>query len=212
MLSPARAMNLEKLPSWLQPLVANFGGAGVFVVAFLDSSVLSFPVINDLLVITLSIRHPAAMPYYALMATLGSLAGCLWLYWMARKGGELMYRRRAGARAQRIRDWIQRNAFLSVAVPSMLPPPTPFKLFVIGAGVFQVRLGTFVLALLAGRGFRYFAEGLLAVRYGEQATRFLAENKLPFSLGLLAFVLLVFLLIRLLARGREAPGPPPAGA
>lgn len=192
-------MNLDRLPGWLQPLVASFGGLGIFVVAFLDSSVLSFPVINDVLVITLSIRNPARMPFYALMATLGSLAGCLLLYALARKGGELMYRRRAGARAERIRDWVRRNAFLSVAVPSVLPPPTPFKLFVLAAGVFEVRLATFIAALLAGRGFRYFAEGFLAVRYGDRATRFLLENKLQFSLGLLAVVLLVFLIARLLA-------------
>jgi len=203
-------MDLEKLPPWLQALVANFGGAGVFVVAFLDSSVLSFPVINDLLVISLSIRHPAAMPYYALMATLGSLAGCLWLYWMAKKGGELMFRKRVGPRAARIRAWVERNAFLSIAVPSILPPPMPFKAFVLAAGVFQMPMKIFIIALVIGRGFRYFAEGVLAVRYGADATRYLLENKLAFTLIITAVLVASYLLTRFIFRATHHETQPPA--
>ncbi|PYU10169.1 MAG: hypothetical protein DMG29_18020, partial [Acidobacteria bacterium] len=149
-------MNLDKLPHWLQPLVVSLGGLGLFVVAFLDSSVLSFPVINDLLVIQLSIWSPARMPYYALMATLGSVGGCVLLYFLARKGGEAMFRRLAGARAESIRAWVGRNGFTSVLATALLPPPTPFKIFVVAAGVFQVRLWSFTLALVIARGFRYF--------------------------------------------------------
>src|ERR1700692_2846912 len=79
------------LPVWLQAIVASAGGLGLFLIAFLDSSVLTFPVINVLLLIDLSIRNPARMPYYAAMATVGSVAGCLLLYYIARKGGEAMF-------------------------------------------------------------------------------------------------------------------------
>jgi len=196
-------MNLDKLPAWLKPLVSyllSLGGFGIFLAAFLDSSVLSLPVINDFLVIRYSIASPGRMPFYALMATLGSLAGSLLLYFLAKKGGEAMFRRSAGHRAERIREWVDRNDFLSIAIPSILPPPMPFKAFVLAAGVFQMKLRTFVAALLVGRGFRYVAEGVLAVKYGEDALRLLRENRLQFVLFLFAVIALSWLVTRLLFR------------
>ena len=190
-------MNFDKFPHWMQVMVGSVGGLGLFAVAFLDSSVLTFPVINDLLVIYLAMKHPLRMPYYALMATLGSLGGCIFLYYLAGKAGELAFRKHAGARAERIRGWVQRNGFLSVLIPAMLPPPTPFKLFVLAAGVFQVPLRSFTVALLIARGVRYFGEGYLAVRYGAEASRYLAEHKLQISLLILVVVLAVYLLLRL---------------
>ncbi|MBI1750420.1 MAG: VTT domain-containing protein [Acidobacteria bacterium] len=192
-------MNLDKLPAWLKSFVAflqSLGGFGIFLAAFLDSSVLSLPVINDFLVIRYSIDSPALMPFYALMATLGSLTGSLFLYYLAKKGGEVMFRKAAGHRAQRIRDWVDKNDFLSIAIPSILPPPMPFKAFVIAAGVFQMRLRTFVVALLLGRGFRYFGEGLLAVRYGDHAFDWLKQHPLGFTLLLLGLVALSWLVTR----------------
>ncbi len=192
-------MNLGrlKLPLWLKTLVGSLGGIGIFVVAFLDSSVLTFPVINDLLVIYYSMRFPERMPYYAAMATLGSVGGSIVLYFLARKGGEVMFRRRAGARAKAVRAWFHRNSFLAVAVPAMLPPPMPFKLFVLAAAVFQVRLAIFTAALTATRGFRYFTVGYLAVRYGEAATRYITDHKLPFAALVAVFLLLSYLASRI---------------
>jgi membrane protein YqaA with SNARE-associated domain len=181
------------LPRWLQALVASAGGMGLFLIAFLDSSVLTFPVINDILLIDLSIHFPARMPYYAGMATLGSVAGCSFLYYLARKGGEAMFRKRAGARAQRVHAWINRHGFLSILVTALLPPPTPFKAFVIAAGALELPFSRFVLGLLAARGFRFFGEGFLAVRYGDQATQFLLTHKLEVSVIALAIVLALYL-------------------
>lgn len=187
----------RRMPGWIEGLVASLGPLGLFVVAFLDSSILSFPVINDVLVMALSMRNPAMMPVYALMATLGSLAGSLWLYWMARKGREWFYRKHSESiRSAKIRGWIERNGFLSVAVPSILPPPTPFKAFVVAAGGFGVPLKTFVTALLLGRGLRYFGEGALAVWYGEAAVNFMLANKLILAAGVSAFFLTAFLIYR----------------
>jgi len=193
-------MNLNKLPHWLHSLVVSLGGLGLMVVAFLDSSVLSFPVVNDLLVIQLSIWNPARMPYYALMATLGSVGGCVLLYFLARKGGEAMFRQRAGARAESIRAWMRRNGFTSVLAAALLPPPTPFKVFVVAAGVFQVRLWAFTVALVVARSFRYFGEGYLAIRFGPAAIHYLAEHKLEFALIGLGLVLVSYLLSRLFLR------------
>ncbi len=140
------------------------------------------------------------MPYYALMATLGSVGGCVLLYFLARKGGEAMFRRRAGARAESIRAWMGRNGFTSVLTTALLPPPTPFKIFVIAAGVFQVRLWSFTLALLIARSFRYFGEGYLAIRYGPATIHYLAEHKLQFAVIALGIVLVSYLLSRLFLR------------
>ena len=193
-------MNLDNLPAWLKSLVASLGGVGLFAAAFLDASVLSLPVINDLLVIHLSLKNPAAMPYYVLMALLGSLVGSIFLYYLAKKGGEVMFRKKVGPRAGRIRAWVQRNAFLSIAVPSILPPPMPLKAFVLAAGVFQMPMKIFVVALLVGRGIRYTAEGILAVRYGDQAVRYLFENKFQFTLLITGLIVASYLVSRWIFR------------
>lgn len=193
-------MNLAKLPPWLRAAVTSTGGLGLFLVAFLDSSVLTFPAINDLLVIQLSILNPARMAYYALMATLGSVLGCILLFFIARKGGEVMFRKHAGARAAQIHAWVVRNGFLSMLIAALLPPPTPFKPFVIAAGVFRVPLRTFTLALLLARMLRYFGEGFLAVRYGTEAVRYLLEKKLQFSLIVLAAILAGYFILHLVFR------------
>lgn len=185
------------LPPWLQAIVATAGGMGLFLIAFLDSSVLSFPIINDLLLINLSVRNPARMPYYATMATLGSVAGCLFLYYLARKGGEAMFHKHAGARAKHIHAWINRNGFLSILVTALLPPPTPFKIFVIAAGALEMPVQKFVFGLLAARAIRYFGEGFLAIKYGDQAGLFLLTHKLEVAGIVLGIILLLYLASRL---------------
>jgi len=198
--SPAPKIHL---PHWLQAIVASAGGLGLFLIAFLDSSVLTFPVINDLLLINLSIRNPARMPYYAAMATLGSVGGCLLLYYIARKGGEAMFQKQAGPRAQTIRSWTKRNGFLSILVTALLPPPTPFKVFVIAAGALEMPVQTFVLGLLAARAIRFFGEGFLAIRYGDQAGQFLLTHKLEVA-GMVLLVVLILYLASRFAFGRPA--------
>jgi membrane protein YqaA with SNARE-associated domain len=192
------------LPLWLQAIVASAGGLGLFLIAFLDSSVLTFPVINDLLLIDLSIRNPARMPYYAAMATVGSVAGCLLLYYIARKGGEAMFRKHAGPRAHKIRAWIQRNGFVSILVTALLPPPNPFKVFVIAAGALEMPVQTFVLGLLAARAIRFFGEGFLAIRYGDQAGQFLMSHKLEVAGMVLGVVLCLYLLSLIAFRPERA--------
>jgi membrane protein YqaA with SNARE-associated domain len=191
-------MQQIKLPVWLATLLATMGGGGLFVATFLDSSVLTLPFIADALVIELSIARPERMPYYCAMAALGSLAGCIWIYLLARKGGEAFFHRRAGKRARTVKRWVQGNAFLSVFIPGILPPPFPFKIFVLAEGVFQVPLKTFVLALLCGRALRYFLEGILAVRYGNAALPFLMVHRNGFALSVVGVLLVLYAAGRLL--------------
>jgi membrane protein YqaA with SNARE-associated domain len=185
-------MKQVKLPVWLQHIVAVMGGGGIFAVAFLDSSVLSFPFITDALVMRMCIERPARMLYYVALATLGSLLGCLWLYWLAKKGGEVYFHRHGGRYALKARRWVGSHAFLSLFVPAILPPPMQFKVFVLAEGVFQVPLKTFVLALVLGRGVRYLAEGIFAVRYGQGALLFLVGHAGIFILAVIALLLLLY--------------------
>jgi membrane protein YqaA with SNARE-associated domain len=172
--------------------VATLGGSGLFVVSFLDSSILSFPFVPDAMVIDLSVQKPTHMIYYAMMATVGSLAGCVWLYFLAKKGGEAYFHKHAGAHAERTKRWVQGNGFGAMFISSILPPPLPlFKVVVLAEGVFQVPFSTFCLSLLTGRGVRFVVEGILAVHYGPSALVFLVAHKVAFAVW--GFVTLVAL-------------------
>lgn len=192
------------VPMWLRVLIAPLGGLSLFVIEFFDSSFPPLPFVADLLVVRLTIHKPQFMLYYAAMATLGSLAGCFCLYYVAKKGGEAMFRRSAGGRAERIRDWVLRYKFLGIAVPAILPPPLPFKPFILAAGVFQVPKRTFALALIAGRGFRYTAEGVLAIFFGEQVIHYLMHHTMQFILIVLAIVVAYLVAWWLLSRRGHA--------
>jgi len=197
-----------KLSVWKQKIVAfagTLGAPGLFLISFLDSSVLTFPVINDLLLIELSIQHPARMTLYALMAASGSVLGCVLLYFIARKGGEAFFHKKAGDRALAIRRWVEENGFGGMLVAALLPPPTPFKVFVFAAGVFEVPLRSFTSAIALARLIRYFGVGYLAVKYGKDAIPILERNKLTAAVGLAAFVVLSYLASRWILRHRHRP-------
>ena len=137
---------MARVVEWIQGFAMSLGGPGLFIIAFLDSSFLSFPEVNDLLIIYLTTQHPERMVYYALMTTLGSIAGCLALYSLARKGGEAFLRRGFNeSHVERAMDIFRRYGLLAVLIPSILPPPMPFKIFVLAAGVARVRPWHFVL-------------------------------------------------------------------
>ncbi|MPY88096.1 MAG: hypothetical protein GEU99_09250 [Luteitalea sp.] len=162
---------------WIESAAANWGGPGLFVVAFLDSSFLSLPQINDLLIIWMVTQQPQRLVYYATMQTLGSVAGCLVVHGLGRKGGEALLRGRfKSATVGRATALFERWGALALVVAALLPPPAPFKLFVLLSGVMRVKLRDFVTAVLVGRGLRYFGEGLLAFYYGAQAIEFLKAN------------------------------------
>jgi membrane protein YqaA with SNARE-associated domain len=192
-----------QLSGWKQKIVAfagALGAPGLFLISFLDSSVLTFPVINDLLLIELSMQHPARMPWYALMAALGSVLGCVLLYFIARKGGEAFFKKKAGAKGEVIRRWVEKNGFAGMLTAALLPPPTPFKIFVFAAGVFEVPLGSFASAIALARAIRYFGIGYLAIRFGENAVPYLAQHKSQVTVIVILFVLLSYGASRLILR------------
>jgi membrane protein YqaA with SNARE-associated domain len=196
-----------KLSGWKQQIIGvagTLGAPGLFLISFLDSSVLTFPIINDVLLIELSMQHPARMALYALMASLGSALGCVLLYFIARKGGEAFFRRKAGERANMIRRWVERNGFTGMLLAALLPPPTPFKIFVFAAGVFEVPLTSFASAISLARLVRYFGVGYLAVKYGNNALPFLAQHKVEVVIVLAVFVVASFGLSRWILREHPA--------
>jgi membrane protein YqaA with SNARE-associated domain len=197
----------ESLPAnlsgWKQKVVAFAGGLGapgLFLISFLDSSVLTFPVINDLLLVELSIQRPVRMPLYAAMAMLGSTLGCVLLYFLAKKGGEALFHKKAGPRGKTIQSWVERNGFAGMLIAALLPPPTPFKFFVLAAGVFKVPLASFTSAIGLARAIRYFAIGYMAVRYGSQALPFLGQHKVVVAAVVVVLVALSYAISRFILR------------
>ena len=181
---------MARLTAWILVLTKSIGGFGIFVIAFLDSSFLSFPVVTDATIVSMVAAHRERVLYYAAMATLGSAAGCTALYLIARKGEQSFLKKRFRAKSI---DWatgvMQKHGFLAVLVAGVLPPPAPFKLFVLLAGVAEMPLYTFLLAIAAGRGVRYFGEGILALVWGEAAIKYLHDHPQPVALALGGLVL-----------------------
>jgi membrane protein YqaA with SNARE-associated domain len=180
---------MKSVIAWLQAFAATIGGPGLFIITFLDSSFLSLPQVNDLLVVTMVVQHPSRLIYYAAMATAGSVVGCLTLYVIGRRGGEALLRSRFGSgRVQRAIGTFQRYGLLAILVPALLPPPAPFKVFVLLGGVTRVPVAQFALAVAVGRGIRFFGIALLAAWYGQQAIDYIQRHSRMVGIVLAALV------------------------
>ncbi len=158
------------LLAFLKPL----GFWGVGLVALLDSS--SIPVPMDLIVAGYAWSDPHRFYLSVLAASIGSAIGGLIPYFIGRAGGELFLLKRIDrAKYERLRDRFEKQEFLALVIPSMMPPPTPWKLFVFAAGVFEMRVVNFMLAVFVGRVLRFTAVSLLTIRYGPQIVHQVSE-------------------------------------
>jgi membrane protein YqaA with SNARE-associated domain len=183
---------VKRVLAAIQGAAVAMGGPGLFLIAYLDSSFLSFPEVNDLMIIGMVRQHPQLLVYYTLMSTLGSVLGCLSIYYVARKGGETFLRKRfTEHHVDRAMVLVQRYGLLALIVPALLPPPAPFKIFVLLAGVAAVPVWQFVTAIFIARVIRYGGEGLLAVWYGDRALAFLQDHTTEIGLSLAAAALIV---------------------
>lgn len=183
---------------WLTRLseyLITFGAFGLFAVALLDSTFVPLPSSVDALMLLLSTTYPSWMLLYAFMATAGSALGCLILYLISRRAGARALNRFSEAKQRRVRNWIERYDMFAVLVATLLPPPFPFKLFVVSAGVFRFSLLRFMLAIIVGRAFRFLLEGYFAVRYGAQAKEILAKYYPFIGIGLVVGII-VFVVLR----------------
>jgi membrane protein YqaA with SNARE-associated domain len=167
----------ETLDSFVRGLSSGAAGLGLFGIAFFDSSLLSLPEINDALLLYFGARFPRRAFYYALMTTLGSVSGASLLYGLARwKGFAFLEKRFPRGRLQSVFGLVRRYGAFAVLLPSILPPPFPFKIFVLSSGALGLAVPRFLAAIAVGRSVRYFGEAWLAVRYGEEALSYLHAN------------------------------------
>jgi membrane protein YqaA with SNARE-associated domain len=196
---------LSSFVSSIYTFALGLGGPGLFIAAFLDSSFISLPQINDLLVVWMVTRNKAAMPYYAGLATIGSVAGCYVIYVLAEKGGEAFLKKRLKQGAlERALAAYKRHGLMALIIPGLLPPPAPFKLFVLAAGLADVKPARFVTGVAISRGARYFTIGLLSIYYGDAAIDLVKAHGREVALGFVGLVLLAAALFWLLRRRRTA--------
>jgi membrane protein YqaA with SNARE-associated domain len=188
-----------------------YGGWGLFGISFLDSSFVPFPVFNDFVLILFSSRNPRKAILYALLSTMGSVLGCFVLYFIARGGGEVLWRAISPAALARAKRWLERNDFVTMLVACLLPPPAPLKIFVIMAGILEMNPAHFGVAMLIGRAMRFGADAWLGVHYGPHAEAYLRRNAGWASLAAVVLVVVLTLLSRRLARlwtGKSASTDP----
>ena len=173
--------------SVLEPL----GPWGILAVAFIDSAAIGIPL--DPVVAGYVFAHPLKLWLYVLMAAVGSALGSLVPYGIGRAGGELLLLKHVDRqRFERLRDRFENQEFFALMVPAMLPPPTPFKLFLLAAGVFEMRPVLFLLSVFAGRVVRFLVLGFLVVKFGpgivNLVTAVMARHLLWVMVGLLLLI------------------------
>jgi len=155
-------------------LLKPLGFWGVGAMALVDSS--SIPVPMDLIVAGYAWSDAHHFYLYVLMASIGSAIGGLVPYWLGRAGGEIFLMKHVDrARFEKMRDKFERQEFLALLIPSMMPPPTPWKLFVFAAGVFEMRVPYFMLSVFVGRAIRFTVVSLLTIRYGPEIVHEVGE-------------------------------------
>jgi len=165
----------------LLPALLKWGILGVGAVAVLDSS--SIPVPMDAILAIYVWNDKPHFWLYCLMAAAGSAIGGLLPYWLGRPGGELFLLKRVDrAKLEKMRDRLERQAFLAVMIPSMMPPPAPWKMFIFASGVFKMRLPDFLLAVFVGRMLRWLALSLLVLKLGPSAVDLVARHAVPMVL------------------------------
>lgn len=186
----------------------------MIVIGALDSSLLSLPEINDYLVVGRCFKQPSAVFYFPLFAAIGSVLGCLLLYTIMRRGGQALLRRRfKRENIEKVERAYARYGFLAIAVPALLPPPMPFKIFVATAGTLEYPRWKFLVTVMVARAFRYYVEGILAVFYGRRVLSFLVDNGLVIvAIGGAAAIVLVIIYALANRRRPQPTGAEPAAA
>jgi membrane protein YqaA with SNARE-associated domain len=188
---------MKTVGRWFVEHIVPLGAPGLFLLALIDSGGLPIPQGVDVLLFAQTTAHPGAALLYASLATLGSLAGCLFLYYVSRAAGHAaLARRTSPERIDAMRRQFEKYEALTLVLPTMIPLPLPMKLFIIAAGVFQVRLPHFIGAILFARTVRFFGIAFLARSYGDQAWTYVRQNLAPVLVGVLLLLGLFYLASR----------------
>lgn len=195
---------LAKYTGWVLHVLAPLGIWGVFAIAFADSALLGMPV--DAIVAFYVYQDHKRLLFYVAMASLGSMVGSIPLYIIGYLGGEKVLRKRiTEERFQQIHRSFEQHEFWALMFPGMLPPPMPFKIFVLGAAVFEMRFRDFLAAIFAGRFVRFLVLSLLTLWFGPQIVGVMGtvvRQHLSWLLGAVAGGVLVWLLMRRSKRRR----------
>lgn len=201
---------LSAIAQWLEQYIISvpvyIAIPAMVLIASLDSSLLSLPEINDYLVVARCYKYPGAVFYFPLFAALGSVTGCLLLYTIMRRGGQALLRKRfKPEQIKRVERAYERFGVFAIAIPAILPPPLPFKIFVATAGTLEYPRWKFLLTVMLARSFRYYVEGTLAVFFGKQVLLFMKDNGLVIvsivaTVALIALV--VYIIVNRLRRKR----------
>ncbi len=192
---------------WLEQYVISMpvyiAAPAMVLIGALDSSLLSLPEINDYLVVGRCFKYPTSVFFFPLFAAAGSVLGCLMLYTIMRRGGQAVLRKRFRPESiERVERAYARFGILAIALPAILPPPLPFKIFVATAGALEYPRWKFLLTVMIARSFRYYVEGILAVFYGRRVLLFLRDNGLV-VLSIAASVAVLIVLVYLLINRRK---------
>jgi len=200
---------VAKLATFSHLAFAKLGFWGIGLIALIDSS--SLPVPMDLLLAGAVWDHKGQFLLFCVMGAIGSAIGGLVPYGLGRAGGELFLLKRVNRqRFESMRTRFERQEFLAVLVPSMLPPPTPWKAFVFAAGVFEMRVIPFMLAVFFGRLVRWLVLSLLVLKLGPRAVPLvgdMVEHHLPLFLGGLVLIFAGIVLWAVLRRRKRGGSP-----
>ncbi|HSE30167.1 MAG TPA: VTT domain-containing protein [Pyrinomonadaceae bacterium] len=206
---------LRAIARWLEVYVIGMplylAAPAMVIIGALDSSLLSLPEINDYLVVGRCIKNPSAAFYFPLFAAVGSVLGCLLLYTIMRRGGQAVLRKRFSLSSiRRVERAYARFGFLAIAIPAILPPPLPFKIFVATAGTLEYPRWKFLLTVMLARSFRYYVEGILAVFYGRRVLSFARDNGLV-VISIVAALVIIGIVIYILINRRKVKEEPEEG-
>jgi membrane protein YqaA with SNARE-associated domain len=180
------------------------GPWGVFAIAAVDGSFLGLPL--DAIVAGYVYNDRPHLFFYVILASAGSAAGSCVLYVIGYLGGETLLRKRmAAARYEKIHASFEKHEFWALMFPAMLPPPTPFKLFVLAAAAAEMRFIDFLAAIFAGRFVRFLILGVLTLKFGPEVVRLTAELFRHHLLWVLAVVGVGVVAWILLRRRRQRP-------
>src|SRR5882672_3323489 len=194
------------LERYVLDLPLYLAAPAMLVIGALDSSLLSLPEINDYLVVGRCFKYPSAAFYFPLFAAAGSVIGCSILYSIMRRGGQAVLRRRFSVESiKRVETAYARYGFLAIAVPAILPPPLPFKIFVATAGALEYPRWKFLLTVMLARSFRYYVEGILAVFYGRRVLSFLRDDGIVILSIVASAAVLILLVYAIINRRNPRP-------
>src|SRR5215216_2608683 len=198
---------LAAIARWLEVNVISlpiyFAAPAMIIIGALDSSLLSLPEINDYLVVGRCYKYPSAAFYFPLFAAIGSVIGCNLLYTIVRSGGQAVLRKRFPLQSiKRVEQAYERFGFFAIAIPAILPPPLPFKIFVATAGALEYPRWKFLLTVMIARSLRYYVEGILAVYYGRRVLLFMKDNGLVI-VSIVGTLVLIGLIIYFIIRQRK---------